>query len=242
MTKLEKSPKKPAKQPPVSRTTRAVAPRPGPKIADPADEPQAEKLSVLATKLRWLRAKGNLTLQELSQRSGISQSTLSKIENGQLSPTYEKIAALAKGLGVEVGELFKRSAPGAAYGRRGITRRGEGVVHVSPQYDYEVLCADLSGTQFLPLFTTIKAHSVHEFPTLQRHDGEEFVYVVRGEVVLHSEFYEPLTLRVGDSCYFDSSMGHALVSAGPEDAAVLWVVCSKEVTMPLSKPRAERLA
>jgi mannose-6-phosphate isomerase-like protein (cupin superfamily) len=129
-----------------------------------------------------------------------------------------------------VAELFSRSSPGAPSGRRGITRKGEGVKHVSAQYAYEFLCADLSGKQFIPLLTTIKAHSVQDFPAMPRHEGEEFVYVVSGQIVLHSEFYEPLTLRVGDSCYFDSTMGHALVSGGAQDAQVLWV-CSKNVTV-----------
>lgn len=185
-----------------------------------------ERSSVLATKLRLLRTRAGLTLQQLSRQSGISQSALSKIENGQLSPTYEKIMALANGLQIEVAELFAETRPGAPIGRRAITRKGQGVVHSSPQYDYELLCGDLSGKQFMPLFATVKAHSVQAFPSLPRHEGEEFVYVVQGEVLLHSEFYEPLKLAAGDSCYFDSSMGHAFVAGGNQDAQLLWV-CSK---------------
>jgi hypothetical protein len=43
-----------------------------------------------------------------------------------------------------------------------------------------------------------------------------------------TEHYAPLTLESGDSCYFDSTMGHALISAGEEAATVLWV-CSRVV-------------
>lgn len=183
-------------------------------------EPSATK--VLARKTRDLRKAAGLTLQQLSARSGISQSALSKIENGQLSPTYEKILALAKGLGIDVAELFSESTS-APIGRRGVTRKGQGVVHSSAQYDYEVLCADVSGKQFLPLLTTIKAHSLNDFPVLPRHEGEEFAYVVSGEIVLHTEFYEPLKLAEGDCCYFDSNMRHGLVSTGAKDAIVMWV-------------------
>ena len=192
-------------------------------------------LGVLARKARRLRTAAGLTLQELSDSSGVSQSALSKIENGQLSPTYEKILALAKGLGVDVAELFNDSPVGTPVGRRGVTLRGRGVVHSSPQYDYEMLCADLTGKQFLPMLTRVKAHSVHDFTVLPQHDGEEFVYVVRGTITLHTEFYEPLKLSPGDCCYFDSSMRHGLVSAGVEDAEVLWI-CSKNVTL---KARAD---
>jgi transcriptional regulator with XRE-family HTH domain len=197
---------------------------------DAANEVGAGNLGMLARKARSLRNAAGLTLQELSSRSGISQSALSKIENGQLSPTYEKIASLAKGLQVDVGELFSDSTPGAPVGRRGVTLRGQGVPHSSAQYDYEVLCADVLGKQFLPLLTTVKAHSLQDFPSLPRHDGEEFVYVVEGEIMLHTEFYGPLRLRSGDCCYFDSNMRHGLVSAGEKDAVVLWI-CSKNVTL-----------
>ena len=192
-------------------------------IASAADDQKI--LSVLARKVRSLRTAAGLTLQQLAARSGVSQSALSKIENGQLSPTYERIVTLASGLGVEPAELFSDSPLTAPIGRRGVTRSGQGVRHSTPQYDYQALCADISGKAFLPLHTVVKAHSLREFAALARHSGAEFVYVVSGRLTLHTEFYEPLTLLPGDSVYYDSAMGHALVSAGDEDAVVLWV-CS----------------
>jgi transcriptional regulator with XRE-family HTH domain len=180
--------------------------------------------NLLSHKVRRLRREAQLTLQELSDRSGISPSALSKIEKAQLSPTYEKIAALAKGLGVQVGELFNNDAPAAPTGRRTLTRRGAGVMHETPQYNYEVLCADLAHKQFVPLLTTIKARTVKAFPSLLHHEGEEFIYVLRGKLTVHTDFYQPMELGVGDSCYFDSTMGHACVAA-EEDAQILWV-CS----------------
>ncbi|WP_042697819.1 helix-turn-helix domain-containing protein [Azospirillum sp. B506] len=180
---------------------------------------------MLASTLKRLRSAARLTLQQLSERSGVSVSTLSKIENGQLSPTYEKIAALASGLGVEVGELFGQPPKPTPLGRRSITRAGGGMVHETDQYRYEALNADLPNKRLVPLVTTIKARSVEDFGELPRHDGEEFLYVLEGEVTVHTDFYTPFTLSTGDSCYFDSGMGHACVSGGAEDARVLWV-CS----------------
>lgn len=193
-------------------------------------EESAAELSTLARKMKSLRSAARMTLQELSAASGISQSALSKIENGQLSPTYEKILGLAKGLGVDIAELFSDSTGGTPMGRRAVTLKGQGVVHSSPQYEYQVLCSELSGKQFLPLLATIKAHSIQDFSSLPRHDGEEFIYIVRGEITLHTEFYEPIVLSEGDCCYFDSSMRHGLVSAGKQDALVVWV-CSKNVSL-----------
>jgi transcriptional regulator with XRE-family HTH domain len=197
-----------------------------------------DEISVLSEALRRLRGGARLTLKELSARSGIAASTLSKIENGQLSPTYEKIVLLADGLGVDVAELFGREHSGTvATGRRAICRRGEGAVHKTPQYEYEMLCADVTRKQFLPLVTRLRAHSVDAFPELLRHQGEEFVYVLEGQVTLYSDFYEPFVLNLGDSCYFDSHMGHVLVSSGAADARILWV-CSKNTPMPQSQPSA----
>ena len=214
---------------------RSVQVRPGNRMStneETAVQPeQAGKPSILSDKVRALRARFKLTLKELSERTGVSPSALSKIENGQLSPTYEKIVALADGLKVDIAELFGRGTVTEAPGRRGITRKGQGIKHVTPQYEYEMLCADVSGKQFVPLATRIKAHSVQEFAELPRHDGEEFIYVLRGDITIHSQFYEPLKLAAGDSCHFDSAMGHAVVADGTCEAEVLWV-CSKNVKMP----------
>lgn len=187
--------------------------------------PPATEVSVLGNKLRVLRGTARLTLQQLSKRTGISVSTLSKIENGQLSPTYEKIAALASGLDVEVGELFRGTERPAVHARRSVTYRDQGVFHRTRQYIYEVLHSDLVDKRFIPLVTTIKAHETSDFSELLRHDGEEFIYVLSGTVVVHTDCYAPLQLSAGDSCYFDSTMGHVCVSGGPDDAKVLWV-CS----------------
>jgi transcriptional regulator with XRE-family HTH domain len=180
----------------------------------------------LATVVRRLRREAGLTLQELGERCGLGASTISKIENKLISPTYDTILALADGLGVDVAELFSGRSSGTVTGRRSLTRRNEGVRQKTPQYDYEMLCSDIARKQFIPLVTTIRAHSRTEFSELVSHAGEEFIYVLSGKVTLHTQHYEPLLLNPGDSCYFDSTMGHACVSASKEDAVILWV-CSR---------------
>jgi len=194
--------------------------------------PAANDTGVLATAVRRLRNLRGLTLVELSTRTGISQSALSKIENGHLSPTYEKVVALANGFEVDVSELFTPRASAAPTGRRGITRDGQGVFYPTAQYGYEMLCSDISGKQFMPLKATIKARTIEEFSLLPRHEGEEFFYVLEGTVLLHSDFYQPLRLVKGDSCYFDSTMGHALLNGGEGEAEVLWV-CSRNIKVPM---------
>lgn len=189
----------------------------------------ARKAEQFAATVRALRQRTHTTLHQLAERSGLAPSTLSKIENGQLSPTYETLLRLADGLQVDIAELFsgESSAP-TPKGRRSVTRRGDGRLHATKQYQYEMYCADLFRKQFTPLITKITARSIDEFPALLRHEGEEFMYVVAGEVELHTELYEPTRLRQGDGCYFDSSMGHACISVSKSDAIVLWIASHAE--------------
>lgn len=179
-----------------------------------------------ARKLREFRKSADLTLSDLARRSGLAASTLSKIENGQMSPTYDTLHALAEGLDIDITELVTGGRGPSVNGRKTVTRKGEGVVHSTELYDYELLCTDISERKFAPLLAVIKARSVHSFDSLLRHPGEEFIYVLQGKVTLHTEFYAPTQLAVGDCSYFDSTMGHALVNADDVDARVLWVSSS----------------
>lgn len=187
--------------------------------------------------VKALRTRSGLTLTELGERADLAASTISKIETGQLSPGYETIQRLAIGLEVDVAELFQPRVESVTTGLRGITRKGQGVLHRSKHYDYEALAADLSKKQFLPLFATIKARTVEQFGGLPSHQGEEFIFVVSGKVTLHSEHYEPVTLGPGDSAYFDSRAGHALVSSGAEDATIVWVCSDRDALNATERPR-----
>jgi transcriptional regulator with XRE-family HTH domain len=172
--------------------------------------------------VRELRRRANTTLQQIAERSGLSASTLSKIENGQLSPTYETLLRLAHGLRVDIAQLFSPESSTSS-GRRSVTRRGQGHLHTAPPYEYEMLCADLFRKQFTPLIARITARDIADFPEWPCHEGEEFIYVLSGEIELHTQHYEPTRLRQGDSCYFDSTMRHACICVGRGDATVLWI-------------------
>lgn len=177
----------------------------------------------IGTTVQKLRKKSRMTLNDLSRNSGISLSAVSKVENGLVSPTYETILRLAAGLNVEVTELFGSKSRETAAGRLVVTREGEGIYQRSPHYEYQMLCAGLATKEFTPLLTRIRARSIEEFEELHTHLGEEFFYVMGGSVILYSDHYSSIQLNVGDSCYFDSKMGHALVSSSEEDATILWI-------------------
>ncbi len=184
---------------------------------------QGNKQSVLAQRLRALRQARDWTLKQAAQATGVSASTLSKIENGLLSPTYDNLIKIAAGLELDVAELFTASDAHMGTGRRSLSRQGEGRQYETPYYDHRLLCTALSHKRMMPFHTRVEARSFDECQDGSRHGGEEFVYVLEGEVELYTEFYEPARLKAGESFYIDSRMGHRVISLSKQDALVLWV-------------------
>ncbi|WP_299951341.1 helix-turn-helix domain-containing protein [uncultured Ruegeria sp.] len=168
------------------------------------------------------RAKG-WTLEEAGRAAGVGRSTLSKIENSQTQPTFETVRRLTEALDISTPQLFLQSGRSGVAGRRDFTPKGQGEVKETPTYIHELLCSDLTSKRMVPYITRIKARDISEFDNWIRHDGEEFMYVISGELVFVSEHYRPTTLKAGDSLYYDSGMGHGCISTSDEDAMVLWV-------------------
>lgn len=180
----------------------------------------------LGQRIREIRRSRDWTLEEVSRRTGLARSTLSKIENEQMSPTFEAVRKLAKGLGIDVPQLFAPAHEGRSAGRRTITRAGQGKPHPTATYEHELLCTELVNRKMVPFKSTIRARDFADFADWVRHEGEEFLMVLEGSICLYTEFYEPIVLEAGDSAYYDSGMGHACVSVSDEDAVILWVTAA----------------
>ena len=177
----------------------------------------------LGRRVRELRKERQWTLEQAAQEAGLARSTLSKIENGQMSPTYDALSKLATGLGIPVPQLFTPPKSPQITGRRAITPNGEGTEHATATYEHVLLAETLTKKQMLPYRARIRARSMEEFDGWVRHDGEEFLYVLTGVIRLYTEFYEPVEMRRGDSAYYDGSMGHNVISVSDDDATILWV-------------------
>ena len=172
--------------------------------------------------IRNVRKRLGLTLSELGSRTGLAVSTLSKLEKGNVSLSYDKLMLLSRGLGVDMAELLSdaqggaRPAPGGS-GRRVVHRSGEGQLVQTQSYQQVYLASELLNKRFTPIVVEVHARTVEafkaEFGDLIRHPGEEFAYVLEGEIAFHSELYAPVVLKAGDSIYFDSEMGHAYLKA-----------------------------
>ncbi|WP_170328837.1 helix-turn-helix domain-containing protein [Ruegeria arenilitoris] len=189
---------------------------------DSGDHAELEPLD-LGARVRQLRKARNWTLEQAATQAGLARSTLSKIENGQMSPTYDALKKLAIGLEISVPQLFTPPQRDQVIGRMSVTRMGEGAAHPTTTYEHELLAENLTKKQMLPYRARVRARSMDEFEGWVRHDGEEFLYVLTGVVQLYTEFYEPVEMRRGDSAYYDGSMGHNVISVSDEDATILWV-------------------
>ena len=185
-------------------------------------EAAAEPLD-LGARVRELRKARDWTLEQAAREAGLARSTLSKIENGQMSPTYDALKKLAEGLKISVPQLFTPPSRDQVNGRMAVTRAGAGQEHATATYEHALLAESLTRKKMLPYRARVRARRMEEFDGWVRHDGEEFLYVLTGVVRLYTEFYEPIEMRRGDSAYYDASMGHNVVSVSDEDATILWV-------------------
>jgi transcriptional regulator with XRE-family HTH domain len=183
--------------------------------------------------LKKIRIQKGWTLKEVSRRTGYPVSTLSKIENDRVSLTYDKLTRMSAGLEVDFSRLLgaqeaaAEAAPDAAglHGRRSVARVGEGRSIESKNYLHVYPATDLLNKRLIPIVVEIRARSLKEFGELVRHSGEEYTYVLEGEIEVHTSAYAPVRLKAGDSIYLDSSMGHAYIAVSDYPCRVL-AVCS----------------
>ncbi|WP_417620216.1 helix-turn-helix domain-containing protein [Parasphingorhabdus sp.] len=187
------------------------------------------KPPTLGQVMRGIRSRNGWTLKEMSSKSGIPVSTLSKVEHDRLTLTYDKLQQVSQRLNIRMSDLFAEDGQDSSpkiIGRRSVGTMENAVRVTTDNYDYHYLCTDLRQKRMIPIVTKIRARSASEFGDLVRHQGEEFIYVIEGRIVVHTEFYDPVVVDAGQSIYIDSLMGHAYVAAEGCDVAVVLGVCS----------------
>lgn len=181
--------------------------------------------------IRRYRLRKKWSLKELGERSGMPISTLSKVENGQMSLRLEKLMAVCQALDIDVMQLVSPEESDAPLklvtGRRSITRQKHAIVIKGENSSYEHHANELSSRMMSPAIIEIYPGRT---PDLIKHQGEEFIYVLEGRVEAITEFYEPTILEVGDSIYIDSTMAHNVRALDDKPARVLNVsTATKEI-------------
>ena len=164
----------------------------------------------IGREVRDFRRKLNMTVAELATMAGMSTGMLSKIENGQTSPSLATLRELSNALQVPVTSFFRKfeEEQDATYVKAGqgltIERRGTRAGH-----QYQLLGHSLSRNLAVEPYLITLTKDSDVFPVFQ-HDGIEFIYMLEGEVgYRHGDRVYPLT--PGDSLFFDADVPH-----GPE--------------------------
>jgi transcriptional regulator with XRE-family HTH domain len=178
----------------------------------------------LELRLRELRRERNLTLRELSEKSGLAINTLSMIETGKTSPSVSTLQQLARALGVPITAFFASQVS------------EQSVVHVRhdkrPQANMEntkleSLGEHLSGAVVQPFVVTLPPGADSGAQPIV-HSGYEFAYCLSGEVsyIIDEQTYP---LEAGDSLVFESCLPHCWQNTGTEPAKMILVMHPTDV-------------
>lgn len=169
-----------------------------------------EVLATVGPRLRAIRKRRETTLAEVSEQTGISVSTLSRLEAGQRRPTLELLLLLARAYGVQIDELV------------GAPPTGDPRVHMRP--------VQRNGMTLIPL--TPRAGGVQAYKLIisriwqdganeqQTHEGYEWIYVLNGRLRLLLGDQD-LVLTEGEAAEFDTRVPHWFGSADPTPVEVL---------------------
>lgn len=156
-----------------------------------------DTLAGVGARLRALRLQRHVTLAELSTETGISVSTLSRLESGHRKPTLELLLPLARAHGVPLDELV------------GAPATGDPRIHLRPvRHGGQTIIPLSRNTGGLQAFKhLIPATSARTEPDLKVHEGHEWVYVLSGRLRLILGEHD-LVLPAGEAAEFDTSTPH----------------------------------
>jgi transcriptional regulator with XRE-family HTH domain len=158
-----------------------------------------QALSAVGPRLRALRRQREITLTGLSAQTGVSVSTLSRLESGDRKPTLELLLPLARAYGVTLDELV--DAPPT----------GDPRVHMRPVKQHGMTMIPLTqragGVQAYKLVIPVGGRRGHLQEDLQTHEGYEWIYVLNGRLRLRLGDQD-LTLSPGEAAEFDTRVPH----------------------------------
>lgn len=169
----------------------------------------------LGNKIKEKRKLLMLTQQELANRCELTKGYISQLENNMVSPSLETLEIIVEVLGVTLSDFFKDEDD-----KNIIFNEEEQYNKEFDNYVQTWLVPSSQEHQMEPIKVVLKpgAETFHDYP----HSGEEFGYVIDGEVEV---FYKDKTrtCKKGESFYFVSNTKHYLINKSDKDAVVIWV-------------------
>lgn len=181
-------------------------------------------------RIKSLRIAKGMSMTEVADRTGISEPTLTAIEDQKISPPLGNIVSLAKLFEVSVGDFFgdKGDSPFCLVrsdDRKTVSRFNSGAGD-SGGYKYKSLGLQKKNRQMEPFLVTLTPHKDTEIVPNQ-HIGEEILFVLEGKVEVRLLGHKDI-LNPGDSIYYDSNMPHIVSCYGDKPATILAVIYAKE--------------
>ena len=185
--------------------------------------------TIVGHKIKGLRESKNLTIEEVAERSGLTVEQISSIESDQNLPSLGPLIKIARALGVRLGTFMDDSDALGPVVCRAADRERETSISFSndatdarKHMEYHPLAQQKAGRHMEPFVIDINPEESPEFQ-LSAHEGEEFIYVMQGEVeIVYGK--ETFTLKEGDSIFYDSIVKHHVHGAPGKSAKILAVV------------------
>lgn len=189
-----------------------------------------EKIMSVGEKLKDLRTDKGLSIEEISNQTGISTEILIQVEAEKFSPPLGNIISLAKVLEVPVGIFFGDTGDSSFCIVRSDARtsvsRFDSADSKSCGYSYEGLGLQKRNRQMEPFLVTLDPDGKIKTEPNQ-HIGEEFIFVLKGRVEINLQDHMDI-LNPGDSIYYDSNVPHIISCYGEEPATILAVIYARE--------------
>ena len=185
--------------------------------------------TIVGSKIKGIRESKKLTIEAVSERSGLSVEQIASIENDQNLPSLGPLIKIARALGVRLGTFMDdNDALGPVVTRAEDRERDSSISFSNDAADarkhmeYHPLAQQKAGRHMEPFIIDINPAERLDYQ-LSAHEGEEFIYVMEGEIEL---VYgkEKYALQQGDSIYYDSIVKHHLHGAAGKSAKILAVV------------------
>ena len=185
--------------------------------------------SIIGSKIKGIRESKNLSVEEIAERSGLSVDQINSIETDQNLPSLGPLIKIARALGVRLGTFMDDSDALGPVVCRAEEREqnrsisfSNGATDARKHMEYHPLAQQKAGRHMEPFVIDINPEDAPDFQ-LSAHEGEEFIYVMNGEVeIIYGK--DTYTLKEGDSIFYDSIVKHHVHGAPGKSAKILAVV------------------
>lgn len=178
--------------------------------------------SQMGARLKYYRLQLKKTQQELADQCDITKSFLSKIENGKVMPSLGTLSKLAAGLNLTVSDILSQTPEKREWQHDSAEAVAAGLCSIANGYRLFPFADHLAYKKIQPFYYEVKKDEIR--PHKDAHKGEEFYYVIDGELLLILKGEEH-RLKKGDGFYFDSAYDHQTIPITDEVKILDIIVC-----------------